>query len=397
MSTQSQEIVEKAITAGDALATAGKLSPEQGQRFVDYVAQLTALSGNVRLVSFRNESMEINEVSLGRRVAMSHREAADPQRRRGVSHSKITLTPFEMVVPIEISERYLAHNIQGRSMEDYILELMARQFANDREDLFINGNTLGHAALQSDMFEGGSDSHFVKDDYLAGQQGWSELAEAGVIVDAGGANISPAIFSKAMQELPEKYQRDMGSMRFLLPTILNHKYNEKISQRQTSGGDAALSGANAPTFGIPRIPVPLWNFYPVVTEHVTLSGTTDVQLKNAPIRDIVAVTSSTLDLMPSSAYIDTTDYVVDLAQGLIHRVALGAITDGAVVKVTYHAYPQMLFTNLNNLIIGVGLDITILRGQDIYKNVAQYAMHARVGVQIQNAGAVVKIKNIGNG
>lgn len=397
MSTQSQEVVQKAITAGDALAVAGKLNPEQGQRFVDYVAQLTRLSGNVRLVSFRNESMEINEVSLGRRVAMSHREASDPQRRRGVSHSKITLTPFEMVVPFEISERYLAHNLQGRSMEDYILELMARQFANDREDLFINGNTLGHAALASDLYDGGSDSHFLKDDYLAGQQGWSELSEGGVIVDAGGANISPAIFSKAMQELPEKYQRDMDSMRFLLPTILNHKYNEKISQRQTSGGDAALAGANAPTFGIPRIPVPLWNFYPIVTEHVTLSGTTAVQLKNAPIRDIVAVVPSTLDLMPTSAYIDTTDYVVDLALGTIARTGGGAIADGATVKVTYHAYPQMLFTNLNNLIIGVGLDIVIKRGEDIFKNVAQYAMHARVGVQIQNVGAVVKVKNIGNG
>ena len=397
MATQSEDIVAKAIVTTDAIAANGKLSPLQANKFVDYVSDLTSLSKNVRVARFRNESMEINEVSLGKRMAMSHREAADPQRRRGVSHSKITLTPFEMVVPIEISERYLAHNLQGRSMEDYIVELMARAFANDREDLFLNGNTLGPAALEADLFEGGSSTGYVKDDYLAGQQGWGELAEAGTIIDAEGSNISPALFSKAMQELPEKYQRDMGAMRFLLPTILNHKYNEKLSQRQTAGGDAALAGAQGATFGIPRVPVPLWSFYPTVTEHVTLNGTTAVQLKNKPIKEIVAVTPSDLDLTPTAAFVEDTDYTVDLTLGQITRINAAGIGDGATVKVTYRANPQMLFTNLNNLIVGIGMDIELKQGEDIYKNVKQYAMHARIGVQIQNAEALVKIKNIGVG
>lgn len=395
MATQSEEMLQKAVITTENIANAGKLNPLQATKFVDYVADLTGLSKNVRMVSFTNESMEINEVSLGNRVAMSHREAADPQRRRGVSHSKIALTPFEIVVPIEISERYLAHNLQGRSMEDYVIELMARQFANDREDLFINGNTLGPASFESDLFTGGSTTGVVKDDYLAGQMGWSELAEGGTIIDAQNANISPALFSKAMQELPEKYQRDAAAMRFLLPTILDHKYNEKISQRQTAGGDTALSGGVSSSFGIPRVKVPLWSFYPSVTEHVVLTGTTAVQLKNLPIHEVIAVAPSTLDLTPTTPYVEDTDYTMDLALGTIARIGGAGISDGATVKITYKAQPQMLFTNLNNLIVGVGLDIEILRDQDIYKNVKQYAMHCRVGVQIQNVEAIVKVKNIG--
>lgn len=404
MATQSENIIEtlgleKATISTESFGAqeAGKLPPKLAERFEEYVRQLTVLSGNVRIETFRNEKMEINEISLGKRMAMSHKEATDPQRRRGVSHSKIEIQPAEIVVPLEISERYMKHNLQGASAEDLILQMIARAFANDREDLFLNANTLGHASLESDLFEGGSTTGFVKDDYLGLQQGWSERAEGGVILDAEGANISPALFNRAMQVLPEKYQRDLPSMRFLLPTILDHKYNEKIAQRQTAGGDAALAGADGQAFGVPRVKVPLWNFYPIVTEHVTLNATTAVQLKNVPIKEVVAVTASDLDLVPTAAYIEDTDYTVDLSLGQIARVGGGAISDGATVKVTYRAMPQMLFTNMNNLIIGIGLDVTILRGVDIYRNVSQYAMHARVGVQIQNVDAVVKIKNIGDG
>jgi hypothetical protein len=404
MATQSENLIqtlglEKAEISTESFGAeeAGKLPPKLAERFEQYVRQLTTLNGNVRIETFRNEEWESHEISLGKRMAMSHREATDPQRRRGVSHKKLVLKPSEIVVPLEITERYMKHNLTGASAEDMILQMIARAFANDREDLFLNGNLLGHASLQSDLFEGGSTTGFVKDDYLGLQQGWSELAEGGVILDAEGSNISPALFNRAMQVLPEKYQRDLPSMRFLLPTILDHKYNEKIAQRQTAGGDAALAGADGQAFGIPRVKVPLWNFYPIVTEHVTLNGTTAVQLKNKPIKEIVAVTPSDLDLVPVAAFEEGTDYTVDLTEGLIARDGGGSIGDGATVKVTYRAMPQMLFTNMNNLIIGIGLDVTILRSKDIYRNVDQYAMHARVGVQIQNVDAIVKVKNIGDG
>lgn len=396
MATQSETELQKAVQTTDTIATAGKLSPKQASTFVDYVFDLSMLKDNVRTERFRNESMEIDEVTLGQRVAMAHAEASDPQRRRAVGHQKISLTPAEITVPIEISERYLKHNLQGETMEDRIIGMMARQFANDLEELCIMGDTLGVAATAADIFPGMS-AGVIRDGYLALQDGWAKRAEAGTIVDAEGANISPTIFSQALQELPEKYQRDLDSMRFLLPRKLEHKYVEKVSQRLTNAGDAALAGGIAQSFGVRRTPVPLWNMTPTVVEHVVLNGTTAVELSNSPFVEVVSVTDTTLADVPVTPYAETTDYTVDAANGTVTRVALGSIADGATVKVTYRALPQMLFCNLQNLILGVGLDIQILEGREIFKNVHQYAMHIRIGTQIQNPEACVKVKNIGQG
>jgi len=394
--TQSQTELSKAIQTTDSIVSAGKLNPKQAETFVDYVFDQSMLKSNVRVEKFRNETMEIDEVTLGQRVAMAHKEASDPQRRRSVGHSKIALTPSEITVPIEISERYLKHNLQGETQEERIINMIARQFSSDQEELSVVGDTLGVAAQASDLF-GGMGSGFIKDEYLALQDGWAKRAEAGTIVDAGGANISPSIFSSAIQELPEKFQRDLSSMRFLLPRKLDHKYVEKISQRLTGGGDAALQSGTASSFGITRTPVPLWNMNPTVVEHVVLNGTTAVELSNSPYVEIVAVTETTLAGVPTPGYIAGTDFTVDAAAGTIARDGAGAIADGATVKVTYKALPQMLFCNLQNLILGVGLDITILEGREIFKNVFQYAMHIRIGTQLQNPAAVVKVKNIGQG
>lgn len=396
MSTQSQTEVAKAIQTTDTIVSAGKLNPVQANRFLDYVFDLSMLKDNVRVERFRNESMDIDEMTLGSRVAMSHQEASDPQKRRSVGHQKITLTPAEITVPFEISERYLKHNLQGESVEDRIVQLMARQFANDQEELYMNGDTLGPAVLASDIYPGVG-SGYIVDDFLALQDGWSKLAEQGTIVDAGGANISPTVFSSALQELPEKFQRDLPSMRFYMPRKLEHKYVEKVSQRLDSAGSEALRGGVAYSFGVQRTPVPLWSMTPTIVEHVTLTGTTAVELSNSPFVDVLSVTPTTLGSAPQSAFVAVTDYVVDAPNGTIARDGAGSIGDGATVKVTYRALPQMMFCNLSNLLLGVGLDIQILESKEIFKNVKQYAMHIRVGTQIQKPEAVVKVKNIGQG
>ena len=399
MATQSQqataELKKGLITAQDTLATSGTLNDVQANQFIDYVRDLTKLNKMARVERFRAESMQIDFANLGDRVMMSKREAADPQRRAGISHSQIRLTPSDVVVPIEISDKYLRQNLQGRSMEDKILSLMAIQFANDQELLAINGNTLGPAIVQSEL-PGGSSPLLVKDDVMGLQQGWSQLANGGNVLDAEGANINPAIFNLALQELPEKYQRDIDQLRFLLPTNLDHKYNNKISQRQTAGGDAALAGSSGDSFGVPRMKVPLWGLYPVIVEHVTLTGTTPTQLDNAPIKEIVAVTGSDLGLVPEAGFAETADYVVDYTAGTITRNGAGSIGSGAVVKVTYRAFPQMLLTNSQNLVIGIGMEIKVLKAREIFQDVHQFAMHASIGLQIQNTDAMVKIKNIGD-
>lgn len=393
MTISNQELVRKAITAADDLASAGKLNPAQSDRFIDFVVDETVLQDNARVVRFRNESLDIDKIGVGSRVAVAKAEATDPGIRRGINTSKITLTPSEIMVPFEISDNFRELNIEGDLVEDHIIQMMARQLANDIEDLYINGNVLGPAALEGDLIQNGSTTLYVKDTYLALQNGWNLRADGANVVDAGGANIGHSVFSRAIRALPTKFRRNKAGLRWFISPDLAQIYMEKLTTRATAIGDDAVRGQMRGPFGIPMIEVPLYAFEPPVVEHLVLNGTTAVALKNANVKNVV-VTPSTLANTPTAPYIPVTDYTLNATTGTIARNGAG-IGDGDTVKVTYDAPPQMILTHQNNFIVGIGRDVRIEKDRDIFKTVNQYAITAKVAVQIEELSAVVKVKNIG--
>jgi len=397
MTIANEDLVRKATIVADNLATGGKLNDAQSDRFIDFVIDETVLKDNARIVRFRNENLDIDKIGVGKRVAMPKAEGVDPQVRRGITTSKITITPHELIVPFEVGDNFRELNIEGDNVEETIIRLMATQLANDLEDLYINGNKLGPAVPQSDLIEGGSADE-VKDSYLALSNGWSTLADGSNVVDALGQNIGLSIFSKAIRAMPTKFRRNRTALRWFMSPDLWQLYMEKLSTRATALGDSAAGGGGGTPgpFGITAVPVPLWEFEPLTVEHVTLTGTTPVALKNGPVTDVV-VHPDELDKVPTVPYIEVTDYVLDANAGTIARAGAGAIASGDVVKVTYRSSPQILLTHQNNFIVGVGRDIRIEKDRDIYKGVNQYAITSKVDVQYEELSAIVKVRNIGKG
>lgn len=394
MGIPNEELIRKAVVTTDALAASGKLNPAQSDKFIDFVIDETVLKDNARVVKFRNESLDIDKIGIGRRAAFPKAEAQDPGLRRGITTSKVTLTPKEIIVPFEIGDLFKEVNIEGDGAEDHIIKLMATQLANDLEELYIVGDTVGPAILEGDFKDGGSQTEFVKDSYLALQDGWSRLADAANIVDAQGANIGLSVFGKMLRAMPTKFRRNKNNLRYFLSPDLWQLYLEKLATRATNLGDQAAGGGQHGPFGVRAVEVPLWDFTPQVVEHVVLNGTTQVALRFKPVSNVV-VTTSTLGKTPEAAFVTVTDYVVDTAAGLINRTGAGAIGDGDTVKVTYSANPQILLTHMNNFIVGIGRDITIEKDRDIFKGVNQYAITAKVSVQFEELTAIVKGKNIG--
>jgi hypothetical protein len=189
----NEELVQKAVVTADALAASGKLNDAQSDRFIDYVVDESALKNNARIVRFRNENLDIDKIGIGSRVAMPKAEAQDPGLRRGVNTSKVTLTPREIMVPFEIGDVFRDINIEGDQVEDHIIRMMAAQLANDLEELYIIGNTLGPAITEEEFKGSGSTTQYIKDTYLALQNGWQEIADNGGIVDAEGANVGLSV------------------------------------------------------------------------------------------------------------------------------------------------------------------------------------------------------------
>lgn len=396
MALTNEQLVQKAVITADALAASGKLNPAQSDRFIDYVVDETVLKNNARIVRFRNETLEIDKIGIGRRAAMPKAEARDPGVRRGVNTSKIVLSPKEVMVPFEIGDTFREINIEGDNVEDHIIQMFAKQTSNDTEELAIGGDALGPAALEGDLIDGGSNSLYIKDSYLALFDGWQTLADGAHIVDADGQAIGLGVFGKALRAMPTKFRRNKNELRWFMSPDLWQLYQEKLSTRATALGDSAAGGdeSHGP-FGIRPVPVPLWALNHTVVEHVILTGTTPYALKHAGISDVV-VTASTLAGTPTAAYVETTDYTVDEAAGTVTRVGGGAITSGQLVKVTYKAAAQMILTHMNNFILGIGRDVRIEKDRDIYKGVNQYAITTKVAVQVEELDAMVKVKNIGS-
>lgn len=391
----NEELVRKAVITADTIAAQGKLSPAQSAKFIDYIVDETILKDNARVVRFRNESLEIDKIGIGKRVAMPKAEAQDPGKRRGVTTSKITLQPREIMVPFEIGDTFREVNIEGDDIEDHIVRMFAKQFANDLEELYIMGDTTGPAILESNFDDNGSTTKYVLDTYLKLITGWIRLADTGHVVDAAGQSIGLGLFSRAIRAMPTKFRRNRSALRWFMSPDLWQIYLEKLTTRATNLGDNAATGnqGDVGPFGIKAISVPMWDIFAQTVEHVTLVTSTPVALRYSDITDVV-VTPITLAGNPTTPYINGTDYSVDTAAGTIVLVG-GALSSGNSVKVTYGAPPQLLLTHQSNFIVGIGRDIRIEKDRDIFKGVNQYAMTAKVDVQFEEVDAIVKVKNIG--
>jgi len=391
----NEELIAKAVITTDALAASGKLNDKQSETFLDYVIEESVLKENARVIKFRAENLNIDKIGVGGRVAFPKAEATDPGHRRGVSTSQIQLTPREIIVPFEIGDLFKEVSLESpEKIETHIIQMMARQLSNDMEELYILGDTVGPAILESEYLDNGSATQYVKDSYLALQDGWSRLADGANVVDAQGANIGLSIFGQMLRAMPTKFRRNKRALRWFLSPDLWQLYTEKLSTRATALGDSAAGGGEHGPYGVRPVEVPLWSLQPKVVQHVTLTGTTAVALRFGPISNVV-VSTETLGQTPETPYAETTDWVADYTAGTIVRAGGTTIGSGDTVKVTYDANPQVLLTHMNNFVVGIGRDIKIEKDRNIYKGVNEYAIHAKVAVQFEELTAIVKGKNIG--
>jgi hypothetical protein len=118
----------------------GILRPEQARRFIDYVWDATVLAQDGRRVTMRANTMELEKVNVGERVIRSATQALGDYTNAGASFSKVELTTKKIRLDWEVTSEALEDNIEGGALEDHLVRLMTNAFANDIEDLAINGD-----------------------------------------------------------------------------------------------------------------------------------------------------------------------------------------------------------------------------------------------------------------
>jgi len=135
--------------SGDAAS--GILRPEQARRFIDYVWDATILAKDGRRVTMRANSMELEKVNVGERVIRAAAQADAVYTNTGATFSKVELSTKKIRLDWEVSAEALEDNVEGGALEDHLVRLMTNAFANDIEDLAINGTGTGSDAFLSIM------------------------------------------------------------------------------------------------------------------------------------------------------------------------------------------------------------------------------------------------------
>ena len=396
----NEEILKQAAISTEEIVSSGRLNDKQADKFIDYVIDVTGLKNKVRVVRFRNDKMDIDKIGVGSRVAVKKSEGVDPAIRRKIQTSKVTLQPEEIMVPWELTDDFVMENLEGESVDETIMRLMATQLSNDLEELYIQGDKLGMVRYENELIDGGSSTEVIVDTYLKLQNGWLKQAGQTHVVDHDGQNIQNQIFSDMIVEMPSKFKRNKRNLKFFASDTTEQLYRNNLATRATSLGDTATtSEVNIKPFGIELVPLALLPQTPYVTEHltVTVAGSPFALAHKNIVSGSEIVVLQSIDANPKNPvtpYVEGVDYSMDYAAGTITLLG-GSISDPSDIKITYQSESQIFLTEYRNMILGIGRDIRVERDRNIFTSVTEFAMTVKVGVEMEESDACVLGINIG--
>jgi hypothetical protein len=188
--------------SGDA--GSGILRPEQARRFIDYVWDATVLAKDGRRVTMRANTMELEKVNVGERVIRAAAQAVGDYTNAGAQFTKVELTTKKIRLDWEVSAEALEDGIEGGALEDHLVRLMTNAFANDIEDLAINGTGTGNDAFLSIM------------------EGFVNKAKTGdaheSVVTVADNAWTPEVMQNIILAMPRKYRALKNNLKFYAGT-----------------------------------------------------------------------------------------------------------------------------------------------------------------------------------
>lgn len=334
-----EEILSKAdeVTTGVVGNDSGGLmKPAQSNRFLDFVIDQSVLMQNARVVRMRTPQMEIDKVSVGTRLLSKATEATDSGANAAVTFSKVSLSTVKLRLDWALSTESLEDNIEGASLEDHIAQVMARQTANDLDDLFINGNTSSNNGL------------------LKALDGFVKLAKTnGRVVDEAGNQVSRATYDRILRNMPTKYLQRRNELRFFSGS--GNVQDTIYSLGNPNSATAATAGAPSPGSVTGDVA-----FLQGAMRGNGGPGSTGISPFGIPLIEV--------PLMPETV---SGDYS-------------GAAGSHGHIELTF---PQ-------NRVIGIHRDITVYRQFKPKTDTIEYTQYMRVASNIENADSYVIGKNV---
>jgi hypothetical protein len=238
-----QELIQRAdLALSDLISTGGYLNTQQQQKFFRKMMDEAVILKEARTIPMARPKMEINKIGFSSRVlrAASQGSISTPEQAetggRALTRAqralpftqRITLETSEVIAEIDLPYEVIEDSIEGgdidtATFQQTVLDLMAERISLDLEELVVLGDKTS------------------LDTYLALQNGVL-VATTSNIVNNGGDPMGPSLFGNMIKALPNKYHKLLNRYRVYLAKTKEVDYRLTVAQRQTSLGDAVLSG-----------------------------------------------------------------------------------------------------------------------------------------------------------
>jgi len=215
----------------------GILAPEQARRFIDYVWDATVLAKDGRKVTMRANTMEIEKVNVGERVIRAAAQGAPDYTNVGATFSKVELTTKKIRLDWEVSTESLEDNIEGGALEDHLVRLMTNAFANDIEDLAINGDgaTGDFLSIMNGFVKQTTNSVYTGGQYV------NDAHES--VVTVSNDAWTPTVMQNIILAMPRKYRAVKSNLKFYAGT---DAFQGIVSNNGTLGAAIAEAFAGRP-------------------------------------------------------------------------------------------------------------------------------------------------------
>jgi len=153
--------------------------------------------------------MEIEKVNVGERVIRAAAQGSQNYTNTGATFTKVELTTKKIRLDWEVSTESLEDNIEGGALEDHLVRLMTNAFANDIEDLAINGD--GRTGDFLSIMNG-----FVNQTRNSARVGTTDAHEA--VVSLSNDDWTTSIMQKIVLAMPRKYRAVKSNLKFYAGT-----------------------------------------------------------------------------------------------------------------------------------------------------------------------------------
>ncbi len=235
---KNKELIKKVVESGNfGGAYGGQLQPEQQKQFIVMIRDNSRMMKYVDYKSVGNKRGEFDRLHLNEPITRRAPENTLKVETTNVLPTQVKYDCEKVQSCLDITTEAMEDNIEQEGIESTVQNMIAKQVSIDFENLAINGD---------DAITGTTNL----EELLKIDDGWDKLTDGVHIVDAGGAYLSDEILAEAVRRMPDHYMNDPGVRWFFnrrtMVDLAQHRSN-----RDTSGGDDALSLKIADPFGVP--------------------------------------------------------------------------------------------------------------------------------------------------